>query len=150
MTRNYTGDYLVNSEIEAGDITVTVSNGIYTVPMQVGSGDYTIAKDFSSAGETTVTVSYTKEGVTKNATFIVNVVNAYTPSYTFSTSATELEVNTDGTAGTSTTYMSFGDCPQTIKAPLVRIDENTKKDMGMFTYYAGSDGNWYCTGTASA
>ena len=59
---------------------------------------------------------------------------------------TELDATTDGTAGTSGTYVTFGTWPQTIKASDVTIDEieANKLVVGMFTYYMGSDGEWYC------
>ena len=47
--------------------------------------------------------------------------------------------NTDNTW----TYVAFGDWPQTIKASEVTVDESKSKQMGMFTYYLGSDGNCY-------
>ena len=49
------------------------------------------------------------------------------------------------------TYVAFGDWPQTIKADDVEVteDESTKKEMGMFTYYLGSDGNYYVKVTAN-
>ena len=39
--------------------------------------------------------------------------------------------------------MAFGDWPQTIKASDVTVDKSKSKQMGMFTYYLGSDGNYY-------
>ncbi|MCR4939256.1 MAG: formylglycine-generating enzyme family protein [Treponemataceae bacterium] len=56
---------------------------------------------------------------------------------------TPLAPGTSGTAGTDATYMYFGEFPQTIIADGVTVDENNSKEMGMFTYYFGSDGNWY-------
>ena len=41
------------------------------------------------------------------------------------------------------TYVAFGEWPQTIKASDVTVDESKSKQMGMFTYYLGSDGNCY-------
>ncbi len=58
-------------------------------------------------------------------------------------SVTVLPTGTDGTAGTSATYVLFGDWPQTIKADNVTIDENTSEVHGAFTYYSGSDDSWY-------
>ena len=55
----------------------------------------------------------------------------------------ELPAGTDGTAGSSWTYVEFGDWPQTIKAENVTVDENESVEVGMFTYYKGSDGAWY-------
>ena len=40
-------------------------------------------------------------------------------------------------------YVEFGYWPQTVKAADVTVDKSTSKSMGMFTYYLGSDGNWY-------
>ena len=54
----------------------------------------------------------------------------------------ELPAGTDGTAGTDGVYLLFGRWPQTIKAADVTITDETKT-AGMFTYYKGSDGEWY-------
>ena len=56
---------------------------------------------------------------------------------------TPLASGTDGTAGTDATYMYFGEWPQKIKTDGVTVDETVSKEMGMFTYYLGSDGAWY-------
>ena len=45
--------------------------------------------------------------------------------------------------GSEWTYVAFGDWPQTIKADGVTVDETKSRQMGMFTYYLGSDGNYY-------
>ncbi|MEE3313944.1 MAG: InlB B-repeat-containing protein [Treponema sp.] len=55
----------------------------------------------------------------------------------------ELPAGTDGTAGSSWTYVEFGEWPQTIKAENVTVDENVSIEVGMFTYYKGNDGAWY-------
>ncbi len=41
------------------------------------------------------------------------------------------------------TYVAFGEWPQTIKAEDVTVDETKRREMGMFTAYLGSDGNYY-------
>ena len=41
------------------------------------------------------------------------------------------------------TYVAFGDWPQTIKASGITVNESKSKQMGMFTAYLGSDGNYY-------
>lgn len=148
VMRNFTDAYLVNtsanSGIEEGDITV---EKVYSDNSRTAIADpltnCTITYDFTSAGnDKAVSVSYTEDSVPYNTSFTVNVVASYTASYTFTTDATDL-TSYDGTAGTSATYVTFGDWPQTIKAPLVRIDESTTEIRGMFTYYVGSDGNYY-------
>ncbi|MCR4713496.1 MAG: formylglycine-generating enzyme family protein [Treponemataceae bacterium] len=55
----------------------------------------------------------------------------------------QLSSGTDGTAGTTATYMYFGEFPQTIIASGVTVDESVSKVIGAFTYYYGSDGAWY-------
>lgn len=61
-----------------------------------------------------------------------------------------LPSGTDGTAGTDATYVLFGDWPQTIKAPHVTVDETQSEVHGLFTYYLGSDDNWYVRCTEKA
>ena len=41
------------------------------------------------------------------------------------------------------TYVAFGDWPQTINAADVTVDRTKSRQMGMFTYYLGSDSNYY-------
>ena len=41
------------------------------------------------------------------------------------------------------TYVEFGDWPQIILKGDVKVDESEGKEMGLFTYYLGSDGNHY-------
>lgn len=40
-------------------------------------------------------------------------------------------------------FVFLGEWPQTYKDQAVTINENDTKDVGMFTYYKGSDGAWY-------
>ncbi len=44
---------------------------------------------------------------------------------------------------TNSTYVLFGDWPQTIKSADVIIDDSISEEHGLFTYYIGSDGCWY-------
>ena len=55
----------------------------------------------------------------------------------------ELPANTSGTAGTSGTYVEYGSYPQSELWGEVTVDENDSKQVGMYTYYKGSDGEWY-------
>lgn len=61
----------------------------------------------------------------------------------------ELPAGTDGSAGTSATYVYFGDWPQTIKESSVKVDETNIITMGGATYYLGDDNNYYAKVTAS-
>ena len=63
--------------------------------------------------------------------------------YEFHETVTVLPSGTDGTCGTSGTYVYFGDWPKTIKASSVTVDETISMTQGAHTYYAGSDGKWY-------
>ncbi|MCR4925637.1 MAG: DUF6273 domain-containing protein [Clostridiales bacterium] len=56
---------------------------------------------------------------------------------------TALAAGTDGSAGTSGTYVTFGLWPQTIKGSAVTVDESVSITVGAFTYYKGSDNCWY-------
>lgn len=149
IKKNYMGDYLVNSSIDEGDITVTA---IYSdgSTKELNWGDYTLIYDFSIVGNTKqIMVSYTESGVTKDVMDTTKVVAKYTGTYTFDSSIQSLD-SYEGTYGASGTYVEFGDWPQTIKDPLVKIDESDPLVMGMFTYYMGSDGNRYCKVKESA
>ena len=63
--------------------------------------------------------------------------------YQFHETVEYLPAGTDGSAGTTGTYVLFGDWPQTIKAQNVEIDTTRTMVKGGFTYYKGSDLNWY-------
>ena len=65
---------------------------------------------------------------------------------------TILPAGTNGTAGTTGTYIEFGRWPQTIKADSVTVDKATSEsqEVGMFTYYKGNDGEWYCEALENA
>jgi len=65
--------------------------------------------------------------------------------YIFHETVEYLPAGTDGTVGTAGTYVLFGDWPQTIKAGNVEIDETKTMTIGKFTYYLGSDQNWYAS-----
>lgn len=94
----------------------------------------------SAAKDKTITVSYTDTdcNVTKTATFTVDIM------YVFHDEVMYLPAGTDGTYGTSGTYVLFGDWPQAAKADDVTIKENAATvTMGGNTYYLGSDNNYY-------
>ncbi|MBQ7612012.1 MAG: InlB B-repeat-containing protein [Spirochaetaceae bacterium] len=50
-----------------------------------------------------------------------------------------------GSAGPDCKYISFGEWPQSVlpQNSTVTVNESQSKIVGMFTYYRGSDGNWY-------
>ena len=92
----------------------------------------TITTDTSTLTESagigkTVTVSYMEGGITREASFTIDVA-----SYQF----TETVQDTGGT------YKKFGDWPQTIKEEDVEIGAGTLVRGGL-TYYVGNDGNYY-------
>ncbi len=64
-------------------------------------------------------------------------------SFEFHNEIEILEEGTDGTGGKAARYVYFGDWPQTIKNADVAIDESKKITIGAFTYYQGSDKNYY-------
>ena len=46
-------------------------------------------------------------------------------------------------------YVEFGYWPQTVKADGVTVDTKLSKEVGMFTYYLGSDSNYYVQGSGN-
>ena len=65
--------------------------------------------------------------------------------YEFTKTVKVLPAGTDGTAGPSATYVEFGDWPQSVlpSDSTVTVDETVFVEMGVNTYYLGSDGNYY-------
>ena len=146
VNKKYTGNYVTGDTITDDDIEVTA---YYTDGSDAPVTGWTTNEKFSAAAPNgkEITISYTEDGITKTDTITITIINGYT----FSTDVKTL-TGYSGTAGTGGTYVEFGDWPQTIKEPSVIIDEaNTrKKEMGMFTYYLGNDGNWYCKALENA
>ena len=70
-------------------------------------------------------------------------------TYKFHSTVTSVGSGYNGTAGTSGTYVYFGDWPQTIKGASVTVDETHSITMGGNTYYLGNDGNYYAKMNAS-
>ena len=54
-----------------------------------------------------------------------------------------LPSGTNGSVGTDSIYVLFGDWPQSEKSADITIDETEKENIGMFTYYKGKDDFWY-------
>ena len=121
------GDEVVHKK--DGEIGVTAHYDNETTRPVTG----TITTDTStltqSAGVKPVTVSYKEGGIEVSGQFEIRVLPT---------------ILTEG----SRTYMEFGEWPQTIKDASVDVYENTSKQMGMFTYYLGSDKNYYVKVTA--
>jgi len=63
----------------------------------------------------------------------------YTATYQFTETVQTLAAGTDGTAGTSATYVQFGDWPQSEAAGDITFNANPESN----GYYVGSDGNYY-------
>ena len=92
---------------------------------------------------------YSDEGLANEFDFNTPITTATTVyakwSYKLHTKPTTLTNYTSPHApSTGTwTYVEFGDWPQTIKDASVNVYETKSKEMGMFTYYLGDDGNHY-------
>ena len=144
-----------NTKDEIGDtmmIVVTYDNGTTkTVKGTIISESSELTK--SHGLDKDITVSYSEGGITKEATFTIDVA-----SYKFTETAEDYVYPTGqtGTASSTSTpqvtdpiYKQFGDWPQTIK------DDNVTIGSGMFTrgglvYQVGSDGNYYVKATENA
>lgn len=91
---------------------------------------------FAHGDDVSRTFTMPANNVTVKATFeaVPTASGAYTP----------LAKGTDGSVGTSGTYVTFGLWPQTIKTDNVTVDESCEsKTVGEFTYYKGNDNQWY-------
>ena len=98
-------------------------------------------------------VRYEKQAKASNAAKVVSatavagktgLIQQASVSNTAGTGYTELPAGTDGTAGRSGKYVLFGEWPQSLKENDVVIYESKTRQSGSFTYYLGSDGEWYC------
>ena len=121
------GDEVVHKKGDEIGVTAHYDNG-KTSPV---TG--TITTDTStltqSAGVQTVTVRYSEGGIEVSGQFEIRVLPT---------------ILTEG----NWTYVEFGEWPQTILKGDVKVEEDKSKEMGMFTYYLGSDNNWYVKITA--
>jgi hypothetical protein len=152
----------------AADATGTIDQSAHTVAVDVPYGtDVTaLVATFTCSDGASVTVGSTAQtsGTTVNnftnaVTYTVTAEDGSTQTYAVTVcgvqsdaiceTKTVIAAGTDGTAGTSGTYVYFGSWPQTIKASGVTVDTSTTKTMGAATYYLGSDGYWYAKVTAA-
>ena len=91
---------------------------------------------------------YSDEGLSKKFDFNTSITTATTVyakwSYKLHTKPTTLTNYTNSHAPEGEwTYVEFGDWPQTILKGDVNVYEDKSKQMEMFTYYLGSDDNYY-------
>ena len=91
---------------------------------------------------------YSDEGLAKKFDFNTPITTATTVYAKWSYKLhTEPSILTNYTSPNHTDskwkYVEFGDWPQTILKGDVEVYETKSKEMGMFTYYLGSDGNHY-------
>ncbi len=124
----------------------TFSSAGLTVSASYSDGSTKLVNDWTTNGtevinatgiDKPVTISYSEEGVTKMATFFIQVL------YKFHDSVIELPFGTTGTNGVDSIYVYYGDWPQTIKDDTVVVDETKFMQFGGNTYYLGNDGNYY-------
>ena len=128
-------DGSTNSQ-ESAPVNVTSANKSFTVK----TGDEATAQTYKYFVK-----SVDKLG-NKSAAMPVSVavVDGVVVGYQFHEVPEYLTVGVeDGTLGKNGTYVYFGDWPQTIKADDVTVDETQTITKGDFTYYRGSDENWY-------
>ena len=124
-----------NNSGESAPVNVTSANKSFTVKTGVESSAKTYKYFVKSVD---------KLGNKSSAMPVsVAVVDGVVVGYQFHEIPEYLPADTDGTLGTSGTYVYFGDWPQTIKNENIIIYENDSMEMGDFTYYRGSDENWY-------
>ena len=127
-----------NTKDEIGDtmmIVVTYDNGTTkTVKGTIISDSSELTKSHGLNKE--VIVSYSEGGITKEATFTIDVA-----SYEFTETVQVADSAYQGTMSGGT-YKKFGDWPQSIMGTGVTVGSGTLV-RGGFTYHVGSDGNYY-------
>ena len=143
------------SKDEIGDtmmIVVTYDNG--TTKIVKG----TIISDSSELTKShglnkEVTVSYSEGGITKEATFTIDVASyKFTETvedYVYPTGQTGTASSTSTPQVTDPIYKQFGDYPQTIMDDNVTIGSG-RLTRGGLVYQVGSDGNYYVKATENA
>ena len=140
--------YNMKEDIQAGTISDISEWTLDTTDMEFGlnalNGSVQIIKadnanltysgfDPTSFNSTqTISVTYNDGSGTKRVTQF-NITIKYEPAYSLH----------EVIAPAEDSYYTFGDWPQTIKADSVKISSNHTYTAGMFTYYLGSDGNYY-------
>ena len=67
----------------------------------------------------------------------------YVPSEIPSNTSSDVPYETPQGIPSNNTVVTFGSFPQTIKKSGITVNESESKVVGMFTYYRGSDGEWY-------
>ena len=133
------GEEVVHQKDEKIEVTATYDDEEERTVTGTITTDTSTLTQSAGIGKT-VTVSYTEGETPKTTTFTVTVFPAEVKVLTGYTSPN----NTDD----SWTYVEFGEWPQTILKGDVTVYEDKSKEMGMFTYYLGSDGNYYVKVTA--
>lgn len=132
----------IANEITNGTVTANPASAIAgsTVTLSIISeSGYKLNSISATTGETTVTLSGT--GNTRTFTMPAGNVSV---NAGFISVFTALAAGTNGTAGTSWTYVEFGKWPQSEKTnDTISVDETDSNSVGSFTYYKGGDGEWY-------
>ena len=99
------------------------------------------------SGTVTTPVTLTTEGIKTYECTVCKAIlrTEIIKRYEFTKTVKVLPAGTDGTAGTSATYVEFGDWPQSVlpSDSTVTVDETVSVKMGANKYYLGSDGNYY-------
>lgn len=127
---------IANGSVTATPTTATAGTEI-TLSNKPNAGyqfaSYTVtAADGTSVAVTNGTFTMPASGVTVTAAFAALPPAAYTKAGTQTINGVEYDI------------VTFGSWPQTIKAANVEVDERCEsKTVGDFTYYKGSDGQWY-------
>src|SRR5574344_2187560 len=141
------------------DVVGTIDQSAHTVAVIVPYGTTVTAlvATFTCSDKASVTVGSTAQtsGTTANdftsaVTYTVTAENGTAQTYAVTVTIdvlceniVALPAGTNGSAGTTGSYVWFGGWPQTIEASGVTVDESTTKTIGANTYYKGSDGYWY-------
>ncbi len=135
----------ISSSITNGSVTTNVTsaeeNALISITVNPVRGYMINSLTVEGADSTAITV----ERENGSRTFTMPAQNVTVNASFKQVPYTLLPEGTDGSAGTEATYATFGMWPQTIMGSGVTVDQaNAQTEVhGEFTYYKGSDGNWY-------
>ena len=153
------GNVTINATFVKIDYTITInasSNGTVTADKATANYGDTITLTIASAdGYALRTLTYTPQdgdavnvgGGGKSRTFTMPARNV-TIRAVFA-AVPYKKIGVQEINGVSFDIVEFGHWPQTLKDDSVTIDENDSKTIGGWTYYKGSDGQWYAKLTQS-
>ncbi len=93
--------------------------------------------------DSSLTTEFTASTISADITLYAKWVKEIEDPSSEADTTTYTRCNVNNTPNEQGDYILFGSYPQTLKEASVNVDEITTKTQGEFTYYKGSDNEWY-------